>query len=172
MDYRYIGIAVATLIAYAGCQSSGSEVRQIVFDQEADTVKNYDCIMGPLVIPETGEAVAYLPFDPDRVYNMHTVEQRPEFPGGDAFMYEEWISQQIIYPEEAAAVGAQGKVVIQFEIMKDGVLDNIRVVRSLHPALDAEALRIVKSMPRWEPGRVNDQPVIVTYILPVSFKLP
>jgi len=101
--------------------------------------------------------------------NMAMVEQKPLFPGGDAAMYK-WLSQNINYPAQASEEGISGKVYIQFVVEKDGSITNAQVARSKHQALDAEALRVVKKMPRWTPGRNNGQPVRVTYILPVTFK--
>jgi len=98
------------------------------------------------------------------------VEQKPQFPGGDAAMYA-WLGNNIIYPAAASEDGASGKVTVAFVVEKDGRISNVRVVRGKHPALDAEALRVVKKMPKWTPGRNNGQPVRVTYNLPVNFQL-
>ena len=98
------------------------------------------------------------------------VEQKPEFPGGEAAMYK-WLSDNIVYPSAASEEGVQGRVVVEFVVGKDGSISNVKVVRQRHPALDKEALRVVKAMPKWLPGRNNGQPVKVTYTLPVTFKL-
>ncbi len=101
---------------------------------------------------------------------MAMVEQKPQFAGGEAEMYK-WLSANIVYPPAAAEEGVSGRVVVEFVVGKDGSITNVRVVRPRHPALDKEALRVVKSMPKWIPGRNNGQPVKVTYTLPVTFKL-
>ena len=106
----------------------------------------------------------------DKVYNIAMVEQKPEFPGGEAAMYK-WISDHINYPVAAAEEGVQGRVVVEFVVSKTGNVENVRVLRGRHPALDKEATRLVKSMPKWQPGRNNGQPVKVTYTLPITFKL-
>ena len=98
------------------------------------------------------------------------VEQKPEFPGGEAAMYK-WLGDNIVYPSAASEEGVQGRVVVEFVVGKDGSISNVKVVRPRHPALDKEALRVVKAMPKWLPGRNNGQPVKVTYTLPVTFKL-
>lgn len=98
------------------------------------------------------------------------VEQKPEFPGGEAEMYK-WLSNNIVYPSAASEEGVQGRVVVEFVVGKDGSISHVRVVRPRHPAIDKEALRVVKAMPKWMPGRNNGQPVKVTYTLPVTFKL-
>ena len=106
----------------------------------------------------------------DKVYNIAMVEQKPEFPGGEAAMYK-WLSDHINYPVAAAEEGVQGLVVVEFVVSKTGNVENVRVLRGRHPALDKEATRLVKSMPKWQPGRNNGQPVKVTYTLPITFKL-
>lgn len=108
--------------------------------------------------------------EPEKVYTMAMVEQKPEFPGGEAAMYK-WLGDHITYPAEAAEQGVSGRVVVQFDISKTGDIENVKVVRGRHPALDKEAMRLVKAMPKWQPGRNNGQPVKVTYTLPVTFKL-
>ena len=102
--------------------------------------------------------------------NVAMVEQKPMFPGGDAQMYK-WLSDNINYPAAASEEGVQGKVTVQFIVEKDGRISNVHVVRGKHPALDAEAQRVVAKMPKWTPGRNNGQPVRVTYNLPVTFRL-
>lgn len=106
----------------------------------------------------------------DHIVNMAMVEQKPTFPGGDAALYK-WLGNQIMYPSDAAEEGIQGKVIVSFVIEKDGSITNVQVVRKKHPSLDAEALRVVKKMQKWTPGRNNGQIVRVKYNLPVTFKL-
>lgn len=110
------------------------------------------------------------PVEEEKVYNMAMVEQQPEFPGGQAAMYK-WLSDHMNYPAVAAEEGVQGKVIVEFVVSKTGAVENVRVLRGRHPALDKEAVRVVKAMPNWNPGRNNSQPVKVTYTLPVQFKL-
>lgn len=98
------------------------------------------------------------------------VEQKPSFPGGESAMYK-WLQDNIIYPAAASEEGVQGKVTVQFIVEKDGSITHVQVVRGKHPALDAEAARVIRKMPRWTPGRNNGQPVRVTYHFPVQFKL-
>lgn len=96
---------------------------------------------------------------------------QPEFPGGFEALYE-YIKAEMKYPAEALRDSAQGRVHIQFKITKEGKAEDAQVVRRRHPALDAEALRIVKNMPKWKPAIQNGKPVGVEYILPIQFKLP
>ncbi|MFW6352289.1 MAG: TonB family protein, partial [Bacteroidota bacterium] len=98
------------------------------------------------------------------------VEDMPEFPGGDAALHN-FISQNIQYPSEARVKGIQGRVYVSFVVDTDGSIIEVRVVRSISPSLDAEAIRIVKSMPRWKPGTQRGKSVQVSYTVPVNFVL-
>lgn len=96
------------------------------------------------------------------------VEVKPTFPGGEAAMYK-FLCEQIQYPAAAVEDGASGKVIVQFVIEKDGSVSNVKVLRGKHPALDREAVRVVKLMPDWTPGRLGDKPVRCIYCLPINF---
>ena len=98
------------------------------------------------------------------------VEQMPEFPGGQIAMLN-FLSKNIRYPEAAHKAGIQGRVVATFVVEKDGSISNAKVMRSIDPLLDAEALRVINSMPNWIPGKQDGKPVAVKYTVPVSFKL-
>ena len=99
------------------------------------------------------------------------VEQKPTFMGGDANTFSRWISQHVNYPEIAQQNGVQGRVTVQFTVMKDGSVGGVKLLRGIDPYLDKEALRVVASSPRWEPGRQRDRAVNVTYQFPVVFTL-
>ncbi|HHT22036.1 MAG TPA: energy transducer TonB [Bacteroidales bacterium] len=98
------------------------------------------------------------------------VEQPPSFPGGEKAMYE-WISKNLVYPMIAQENQIQGRVTIQFVVGRNGEIENVVVARSLDPSCDKEAVRVVKSMPRWIPGKQGGNTVKVKYTLPVQFKL-
>ena len=98
------------------------------------------------------------------------VDEPPSFPGGDAARIA-FLSNNLRYPAVAMEQGIQGRVVTQFVVDKDGSITDVKVVRSLDPMLDKEAVRLVKSMPKWTPGKLNGSPVRVKYILPLSFRL-
>ena len=98
------------------------------------------------------------------------VDEPPSFPGGDAAQIA-FLSNNLRYPAVAMEQGIQGRVVTQFVVDKDGSITDVKVVRSLDPMLDKEAVRLVKSMPKWTPGKLNGSPVRVKYILPISFRL-
>jgi protein TonB len=97
-------------------------------------------------------------------------EQMPSFPGGQGAL-NEYLSKTIRYPVAAEENGIQGRVIVQFVVEKDGSITDVRVVRSVDPSLDKEAVRVAKSMPRWIPGKQNGSAVRVKFTLPVSFRL-
>lgn len=94
-------------------------------------------------------------------------EIMPKF-NGDV---NEFLSKNIRYPSIAVEIGLQGRVTCQFVINKDGSIEDVQVVRSVDPSLDKEAMRVIKLMPKWQPGIQNGKPVRVKYYLPVNFKL-
>ncbi len=98
------------------------------------------------------------------------VEQMPQFPGGDAALMK-YISDHIRYPAMAQENNIQGRVVVQFVVTKTGAIGEVKVVRSKDPDLDKEAKRVVKSLPKFIPGKMNGQAVNVWYTLPINFKL-
>jgi protein TonB len=98
------------------------------------------------------------------------VEEMPEFPGGWQALLK-YISENIKYPSEAQNNNIQGKVILQFVVNSDGSVDRIEVLRSVHPSLDSEAVRVVKTLPRFKPGKQGGIPVPVWYSLPVIFRL-
>lgn len=99
------------------------------------------------------------------------VECMPEFPGGMKGC-RDFIQAEMCYPEEAKKAGIQGRVILQFIIEKDGTPAQSRIVRSVHPLLDKEALRIIRQMPKWTPGKQDGKPHRVLYTIPVPFQLP
>ena len=98
------------------------------------------------------------------------VEVMPRFPGGEAALMK-WLSDNLTYPKEAKEKGIQGRVTLRFVVTPDGSLEDVEVVKSLDPICDQEALRVVKTMPKWIPGKQNGTPVYVYYSLPLVFKL-
>ena len=99
-----------------------------------------------------------------------SVEQMPQFPGGETALMK-YLQSHMQYPQMAAENNIQGNVVIQFVVKKDGAVGEGKVARSVNKDLDREAVRVVKSLPKFTPGRQNGQPVAVWYTLPVRFKL-
>ena len=98
------------------------------------------------------------------------VEEMPQFPGGAAALMQ-YLSKNIRYPEEAHKNNIQGRVIVNFIVETDGSITEAKVTRSIHPLLDAEALRVINAMPKWNPGMQGGKPVRVKYTVPVTFKL-
>jgi protein TonB len=98
------------------------------------------------------------------------VEEMPQFPGGQAALLE-YLAKNIKYPVVAEENGIQGKVIVTFVVERDGSITDVKVVKSVDPSLDKEASRVVKSMPRWQPGKQNGSAVRVKYTVPVQFRL-
>ena len=104
----------------------------------------------------------------DKVFDI--VEQQPLFPGGQGALMQ-FLHDNIKYPVVAQENGVQGRVTVQFVVEKDGSITDVHVLRGVDPSLDKEAVRVVKSMPRWTPGKQNGTTVRVNYRLPVLFRL-
>jgi len=98
------------------------------------------------------------------------VEDMPDFPGGQTAL-RQFIAQSVKYPTEASSKGIQGKVFINFVVGKDGSVKNAKIARGVDPSLDKEALRVVNSLPKWNPGRNKGEVVAVSYTLPINFVL-
>lgn len=96
------------------------------------------------------------------------VENMPSFPGGNV---QKWISKNVKYPVLAMENGIQGKVFVQFVIERDGSITDVKVVRGVDSSLDKEAIRVVKAMPKWTPGKQRGKAVRVSFTLPINFQL-
>ena len=99
------------------------------------------------------------------------VEEKPSFNGGDANEFSKWVNGRLQYPEIAKENGVQGRVTLQFTVETDGRVTNVKVLRGVDPSLDAEAVKVVSSSPKWKPGKQRDRAVRVTYTFPVIFQL-
>lgn len=99
------------------------------------------------------------------------VEKMPRFPNGGMPGLMQYLGKNIRYPEAAHKAGTQGRVTVQFVVAKDGSIGNVSVLRGVDPALDAEAIRVISSMPNWEPGMQKGKPVNVKFTVPVMFRL-
>ena len=101
---------------------------------------------------------------------MALVEQLPQYPGGMS-KFVKWLTETLVYPEQAMKRKIQGKVVISFIVEKDGTLSNLKVARGAHKLLDAEAMRVAKLMPKWEAGKNKGKPCKTLVNLPIVFQL-
>ena len=114
-------------------------------------------------------AIGAIDYDkPEKPFDV--VEQMPEFPGGTPELMK-YLSTNVKYPAEATKNGAQGRVLVQFIVEKDGSISEIEVVNKVNEHLDAEAVRVVNAMPKWKPGKQKGETVRVKYTLPISFRL-
>ncbi len=103
-------------------------------------------------------------------YDLAAVQEQPDFPGGMAKMYE-YLQKNTKYPDMEFDAGIQGKVYVEFVVDKDGSVEDVKVRRGVSAGLDKEALRAVKSMPKWTPGKMNGKSVKCRFTIPVDFKL-
>ena len=106
--------------------------------------------------------------DNDSVYQI--VEEMPQFPGGEQAMMK-YIAENVKYPEDAKEKNQSGRVFLSFVVEKDGRVDDVKVLKSVCESVDKEAVRVVKAMPNWKPGKQKGKPVRVSYCLPITFKL-
>ena len=107
--------------------------------------------------------------DGEVVYKV--VDQMPSFPGGNQALFR-YLQENLKYPSIAQANGIQGRTLVSFVVEKDGSITDVQVVRSAgDPSLDREAVRIIRTMPRWRPGKIQGQEVRVQYTVPINFKL-
>ena len=159
--FRSLGLKRGDLVTVKGSLSSIS-----IFPDDYKGLVDAaitDKIAGPEPEDEPKDKSERIPFQ--------LVEQKPSFNGGDANEFSKWVNSQLIYPEDAKSSGIQGRVTLQFTIKPDGSVANVKVLRGVYPSLDAEAVRVVSSSPKWKPGRQRDKAVAVTYTFPVIFQL-
>lgn len=107
----------------------------------------------------------------EKTYSPASVDERPEFPGGSKAL-RNFIYFNLRYPKPAAQSAIQGKVIVGLVIEKDGSVTDVKIVKGIHPLLDAEALRVVTMIPKYKPGRLQGKAVRVAYSIPVNFGLP
>ena len=109
--------------------------------------------------------------NPDAAIPFAAVEEKPTFNGGDANDFSKWVGENIVYPEDAQNRQISGKVILQFTVTKEGDVKDVKVLKGVDPVIDAEAVRVVSSSPKWAAGNQNGVPVAVNYTFPVIFKL-
>lgn len=162
----------------------GEQIPEVAeVQQKADQALNADvAVANPMAKAEEETKAAELakaeakasdataPADTTKNVVYDVTETMPQFPGGQGVMMK-YLAANIKYPASAVKAKKQGRVIVAFVIQKDGSVTNARIVRSVDPELDAEALRIVKAMPNWTPGTQDGKPVDVNYTIPVVFSL-
>ena len=134
------------------------------------TVGDIACAQNVPLIIDPDKVDEYLAERKDPINVYDCVEQMPSFPGGSQKL-KEFIEENLRYPKELEETCVQGRVIVRFIVERNGKLSNVKVVKSVHPALDKEAIRIVKLMPRWIPGRQNGITVRVKFYIPIIFRL-
>ncbi len=121
-------------------------------------------------MPVSGKAPKFA-VNPERKDTTYvTVDQMPEYPGGSLAL-QKYIAESVKYPQDAKQKGISGRVFVTFVVNKEGEVDQARVVRGVDPSLDAEALRVMNSIPKWTPGYEKGKAVNVTYTVPINFSL-
>lgn len=161
----------------------GEQVPEVAeVQQKADQALNADvAVANPMAKAEEAKAAELAkaeakasdvtaPADTTKNVVYDVTETMPQFPGGQGVMMK-YLAANIKYPASAVKAKKQGRVIVAFVIQKDGSVTNARIVKSVDPELDAEALRIVKAMPNWTPGTQDGKPVDVNYTIPVVFSL-
>lgn len=147
-------------------QKEDNTARGVVNQEGSDDVDKFKAVQEQVIVKE--EPVVEKKHEPEKIFV--AVEQPAEFPGGQAAMMK-WLSNNIRYPESAQQNGISGRVVVKFVVEKDGSIGSPQIVKGVDRDLDQEALRVVKRMPRWQPGKNNGQPVRSYFNLPVTFRL-
>lgn len=146
-------------------QKEDNTARGVVNQEGSDDADKFKAVQEQVIVKEPEPEVKH---EPEKIFV--AVEQPAEFPGGPAAMMK-WLSNNIRYPESAQQNGISGRVVVKFVVEKDGSIGQPEIVKGVDRDLDQEALRVVKRMPKWQPGKNNGQPVRSYFNLPVTFRL-
>ena len=154
IQVAYIGMSTVTM-SVKDCLKKAD---QTIVLTESDTKKDVK------VVASAPQAVT----SDDQTFSV--VEQMPEYPGGMRAGLE-FMARNLRYPTKAREAGKQGRVIVQFVVRKDGSLSDFKVLRPVDPWLDAEAIRVISTMPKWKPGMQDGKPVSVKFTLPVTFML-
>ncbi len=137
---------------------------------EGEGEEDDETLLKELQQEEEEKPLASMDVDPTNPLNFHIVEDLPKYPGG-AVELMKWLTRNLRYPASARNRKTQGRVVAVFYIEKDGSVTGISITQSLSPECDREALRVLRMMPKWEPGIQNDQPCSTKVCIPIVFKL-
>ena len=146
-------------------QKEDNTARGVVNQEGSDDADKFKAVQEQVIVKEPEPEVK-----PKEEEIFVAVEQKAEFPGGEAAMYK-WLGNNIRYPEAAQQNDIQGKVHVKFVVEKDGSIGAVTLVKGVDKDLDREALRVIKKMPKWQPGKNNGGPVRSYFSLPVTFRL-
>lgn len=145
-------------------QQEDNTARGVVNQEGSDDADKFQAVAEQVVVKEPEPE----PVKEEEIFV--AVEQQPEFPGGTAALMK-WLGNNVRYPQMALENGISGRVIVKFVVEKDGSVSGVTLVRGVDKDLDREAIRVVKSMPKWQPGKNNGQAVRCYFNLPVNFKL-
>ena len=145
-------------------QKEDNTARGVVNQDGSDDADKFQAVAEQVVVKEPEPE----PVKEEEIFV--AVEQQPEFPGGTAALMK-WLANNVRYPQMALENGISGRVIVKFVVEKDGSVSGVTLVRGVDKDLDREAIRVVKSMPKWQPGKNNGQAVRCYFNLPVNFKL-
>lgn len=140
-------------------QNAGGTVRDLALEA-LDEIKGTAEEAAAKALAEAAGAIPFV-----------SVEEKPTFNGGDANDFSKWVNQNIQYPAVAQEKGVEGRVVLGFVVDENGQVKDVKVLKGVDPALDAEAVRVVSASPKWAAGKQNGQAAKVSYTFPVVFKL-
>ena len=157
-------LLAGTMLLLAECSASPQE--EIPASEEAVPDNPYS-----VIVTDEPAAENVSESEADKAVPFALVEAKPQFDGGDANRFSHWVNEHLHYPEEAKDLCVQGRVTLQFTVEQDGSVTGVRVLRGVHPILDAEAQKVVSQSPKWEPGKIDGKPVRVVYNFPVVFQL-
>ena len=165
-------VAAVAALSFSTVENANADpdgkVNEFVADGTISGVENNTQVVEVDSICEIAQAPAN--DDPEKVFQV--VEVQPEFPGGMKEMMK-YLQSNLKYPEAAKAAGAEGKAFVQFVVKADGSISDVQIMRSTgNESLDAEALRVVKAMPKWRPAMNKGEAVNVKFVLPIVYKLP
>ncbi len=150
----------------SNCNSVNSKKETLVLsnvEQGDISIKKDTTLMPPIIDIEDVEGDIYIPYEP-------LSETKAKFIGGDKAMTN-YLTKKLVYPRAAQEEGIEGTVIVKFVVNKDGSIIDIEVVQSVHPILDKEAVRIIRTMHHWIPAKMGDRPIRTKQILPIKFKL-
>ncbi len=147
-------------------QKEDNTARGVVTQEGSDDADKFKAVQEQVVVKEPEPEVV----KPKEEEIFVAVEQQAEFPGGQAALMK-WLSNNIRYPESAQQNDIQGRVIVKFVVEKDGSIGQATIAKGVDKDLDREAIRVVKKMPKWQPGKNNGVAVRSYFTLPVTFKL-
>ena len=179
VDHKYQSITKSTVNAQGEFRIETSPEASILFEHTKSDGSKLVRFCTPKVLAQMNpdnmviELIPYIDIKTAAteadVYEV--VENMPEFPNGGMTALKKYLSDNIRYPEAAHKAGIQGRVTVQFVVGKDGSIGNVSILRGVNADLDAEAIRVISSMPKWKPGTQKGEPVKVKYTVPVMFRL-